>query len=53
MTEWANLLRTRAWYRVFQVAQAVANNASLTEVRQRLVDAIDAIDKVEKEEHGG
>jgi hypothetical protein len=52
MTEWGTVMRTRAWYRVFQVAQAIANGASLVEIKQRLIDAIEAVDKAEDADHG-
>lgn len=49
---WAQMLRVRAWYLVFKVATACANQVSLLEVRNLLIEALEAVDRAEEANHG-
>ena len=49
---WAEQLRVRAWYLIFKVATAAANQASLLELRTLLISALEAVDRAEEENHG-
>ena len=53
METYGELLRVRAWYSVFRVATAVANQESLMEIRTLLLEALQAVEKAEEETHGG
>lgn len=47
---WPNMLRVRAWYAIFQVAQAAAEAKSLYVLRQLLCEALEAVQKAEEAE---
>jgi hypothetical protein len=49
---WAEQLRVRAWYSVFRVAAAAANQAPLLEIRNLLLEALEAVDKAEEFNNG-
>jgi hypothetical protein len=47
--DWVLQLRVRAWYAIFAVAGAAANEASLEELRVMLIAALEAVEQAQAE----